>query len=209
VALARWATAERERDRDAIVRTIHAMRRLAREQGRRLAGRGVLGSPDDVFYLTADELFAEPSDAAGTVLRRRAERERLAALRLPIAFVAPWEPEPDAAPLRAGDGLTGVPAAAGRATGAVRVVTPDTAHLLEPGEVMVTQVTDVGYTPLFGHAAALVTDIGGTMSHAAVVAREFGIPAVTDTAAGTVRLMDGMIVEVDGSAGTVVVVSLP
>ena len=79
----------------------------------------------------------------------------------------------------------------------------------EPGEVMVTQVTDVGYTPLFGHAAAVVTDIGGTMSHAAVVAREFGIPAVTDTAAGTARLVDGMVVEVDGSAGTVVVVSLP
>jgi phosphoenolpyruvate synthase/pyruvate phosphate dikinase len=72
---------------------------------------------------------------------------------------------------------------------------------------MVTQVTDVGYTPLFGHAAAVVTDIGGTMSHAAVVAREFGIPAVTDTGDGTARLVDGMIVEVDGSAGTVTVVA--
>jgi nucleoside-diphosphate-sugar epimerase/phosphohistidine swiveling domain-containing protein len=207
VALARWATAERERDRDAIVRTIHVMRRLAREQGRRLAERTAISSADDVFYLTADELFAPPPDAPGTVLRRRAERDRLAALRMPIAFVAPWEPEPDAAPVRAGDVLTGVPAAAGRARGTVRVVAPETAHRLEPGEVMVTQVTDVGYTPLFGHAAAIVTDIGGTMSHAAVVAREFGIPAVTDTADGTARLADGMVVEVDGSAGTVTVVA--
>jgi phosphoenolpyruvate-protein kinase (PTS system EI component) len=55
----------------------------------------------------------------------------------------------------------------------------------------------------------VVTDIGGTMSHAAVVAREFGIPAVTDTATGTARLVDGMMVEVDGSVGTVVVLSLP
>jgi len=207
VALARWATAERERDRDAIVRTIHTMRRLAREQGRRLAARGILSSPGDVFYLTADELFAPPPAAAETVLRRRAERDRLAALRMPIAFVAPWEPEPDAAPVKHGDVLRGVAAAAGTATGTVRVVTPETAHLLEPGEVMVTHVTDVGYTPLFGHAAAVVTDIGGTMSHAAVVAREFGIPAVTDTADGTARLTDGTVVEVDGSAGTVRVVA--
>lgn len=207
VALARWATAERERDRDAIVRTINVMRRIAREQGRRLAEGGILGSADDVFYLTAEELFAPPADASETVLRRRAERERLAGLRLPIAFVAPWEPEPEAAPVKSGEVLSGVPAAAGTARGTVRVVTPETAHLLEPGEVMVTQVTDVGYTPLFGHAAAVVTDIGGTMSHAAVVAREFGIPAVTDTADGTARLADGMFVEVDGSSGMVTVLA--
>jgi phosphohistidine swiveling domain-containing protein len=209
VALARWATAERERDRDALVRTIGVMRRLAREQGRRLAQRGILTTPEDVFYLTADELFAPAPHARDTVLRRRGERERLAAIRMPVAFLAPWEPEPEAIPLAAGETLTGVPAAGGRARGPVRIVTPDTADLLEPGEVFVAQVTDVGYTPLFGHAAAVVTDIGGTMSHAAVVAREFGIPAVTDTANGTARLVDGMIVEVDGSAGTVVVVAVP
>jgi phosphoenolpyruvate synthase/pyruvate phosphate dikinase len=159
--------------------------------------------------VTADELFAPGPDAAATVARRRSERERLAAIRLPVAFVAPWEPEPEAVRLAEGETLTGVPAAAGKARGAVRIVTPETADRLEPGEIFVTQVTDVGYTPLFGHAAAVVTDIGGTMSHAAVVAREFGIPAVTDTATGTARLMDGMVVEVDGSAGTVVVLSLP
>jgi phosphohistidine swiveling domain-containing protein len=209
VALARWATAERERDRDALVRTINVMRRLAREQGRRLARREILGSPDDVFYLTAEELFAPPATARDTVARRRGERDRLAAIRMPVAFVAPWEPEPDAVPLAPGETLTGVPAAGGKARGPVRIVTPETADRLEPGEVFVTQVTDVGYTPLFGHAAAVVTDIGGTMSHAAVVAREFGIPAVTDTANGTVRLVDGMIVEVDGTAGTVAVVAVP
>ncbi|MEW6475015.1 MAG: NAD-dependent epimerase/dehydratase family protein [Actinomycetota bacterium] len=209
VALARWATAERERDRDALVRTIHVMRRLAREQGRRLVSSGVLGSVDDVFYLTYDELFAPPTDARDRVTRRRAERERLAAIRMPVAFIAPWEPEPEFKALAAGETLTGVPASGGKARGPVRIVTPETADLLEPGEVFVTQVTDVGYTPLFGHAAAVVTDIGGTMSHAAVVAREFGIPAVTDTATGTARLVDGMIVEVDGSAGTVEVLSVP
>jgi phosphohistidine swiveling domain-containing protein len=210
VALARWATAERERDRDALVRTIHVMRRLAREQGRRLTERGVLASPDDVFYLTAGQLFAPgTADTTATIARRRAERERLAAIRLPVAFVAPWAPAPEAKALQQGDVLTGVPAAGGKARGPVRIVTPETAHLLEPGEVFVSQVTDVGYTPLFGHAAAVITDIGGQMSHAAVVAREFGIPAVTDTANGTACLADGMIVEVDGTTGTVEVIAVP
>lgn len=209
VALARWATAERERDRDALVRTINVMRRLAREQGHRLARHGVLTGPDDVFYLTAGELFTPGADAGETVARRRADRERLAAIRMPVAFVAPWEPEPEPTALAAGEVLTGVPASPGKARGPVRVVTPDTAALLEPGEVCVAQVTDVGYTPLFGYAAAVITDIGGTMSHAAVVAREFGIPAVTDTANATARLVNGTVVEVDGTAGTVVVVGTP
>ncbi|HEY3604450.1 MAG TPA: NAD-dependent epimerase/dehydratase family protein [Sporichthyaceae bacterium] len=209
VALARWATAERERDRDALVRVIGVMRAIAREQGRRLAAAGVLADPADVFYLTYDELFAPDPDARPVVTRRRAERERLAAVRLPIAFVAPWEPEPAVSTLAVGDRLTGVAAAGGKARGRVRIVTPDTADELEPGEVFVAQVTDVGYTPLFGHAAAVITDIGGTLSHAAVVAREFGIPAVCDTANATVRLVDGMEVEVDGTAGTVVVLSAP
>lgn len=209
IALAQWATGERERDRDALVRVIGVMRSIAREQGRRLAATGVLTEPGDVFYLTYDELFAPGADAKAVVVRRRAERERLAAIRLPIAFVAPWEPEPDAAVLAVGERLAGVAAAGGKTRGVVRIVTPETAHLLEPGEVMVTQVTDVGYTPLFGHAAAVVTDIGGTLSHAAVVAREFGIPAVCDTANATARLVDGMEVEVDGTTGTVVVLSAP
>ncbi|GAA0617057.1 sugar epimerase family protein [Sporichthya brevicatena] len=209
VKLARWATGERERDRDALVRVIHLMRSIAREQGRRLTSAGVLNSSADVFYLTFDELFAPGADAKETVARRRAERERLASIRLPIAFVAPWEPEPATTALGVGDQLSGVAAAPGKARGVVRVVTPETAHLVEPGEVMVTAVTDVGYTPLFGHAAAVVTDIGGLLSHAAVVAREFGIPAVCDTATATARLVDGMEVEVDGTAGTVTVLATP
>lgn len=209
VALAQWATGERERDRDALVRIIGVMRKVAREQGKRLAARDVIAEPGDVFYLTYDELFAPPADARDVIARRQAERERLRATRMPIAFVAPWEPEAVAPALAVGESLAGVAAAGGKARGIVRIVTPDTAHLLEPDEVMVTQVTDVGYTPLFGHAAAVVTDIGGTLSHAAVVAREFGIPAVCDTAVATARLVDGMEVEVDGTTGSVTVLALP
>ncbi len=77
---------------------------------------------------------------------------------------------------------------------------------LEPGEILVTSVTDTGWTPFFGVAAAVVTDIGGLMSHASIVAREFGIPAVVGATGATERLRDGQLVEVDGTAGTITVV---
>jgi phosphohistidine swiveling domain-containing protein len=161
---------------------------------------------DDAFYLTFDELFSPPSDAAETVGRRRRDRSRLSALRMPAVFSGTWAPE-EQATVRAlpGERIEGAGASPGRAKGTVRIVTAETAHELEPGEVLVARVTDVGYTPVFANAAAVVTDVGGIMSHAAVVAREFAIPAVTDTATATARLGDGMLVEIDGTAGTVTV----
>jgi phosphohistidine swiveling domain-containing protein len=203
---ARRVTGERERNRDRVVRAIWVTRRLVREQGRRLADACLIEGPDDVFYLTALELFAPGSDARSVIARRRDERARLGGIRLPVVFTAPWKPEPTLEQLTCGEELLGVPASPGRARGAVRVVTSETVDQIEPGEVLVSHVTDVGYTPMFGYAAAVVTDIGGLMSHAAVVAREFGVPAVVDTADATTRLADGMTVDVDGSRGTITVI---
>ena len=76
---------------------------------------------------------------------------------------------------------------------------------LEPGEILVARVTDTGWTPFFGTAAAVVTDIGGSMSHATIVAREFGIPAVVGTKCGSQVLTDGQLVEVNGATGVVTV----
>jgi phosphoenolpyruvate synthase/pyruvate phosphate dikinase len=88
------------------------------------------------------------------------------------------------------------------ARGTVRILShPD--DDFEPGEVLVANVTDTGWTPFFGCAAAIVTNVGGPMSHAAIVAREFGIPAVVNTMTATQRLRNGQLVEVDGTAGTV------
>ena len=156
---------------------------------------------------TADELFDPPPGTPAVGERRRAERVRLAALALPVAFTAPWQPVQMRPVLNRGDRLTGIGASPGTARGLARVVTPETVDDLQPGEVLVAHVTDVGYTPMFGHAAAVVTDIGGLMSHAAVVAREFGIPAVVDTAEATRRMADGMVLEVDGATGVVTVIS--
>jgi pyruvate,water dikinase len=77
------------------------------------------------------------------------------------------------------------------------------ANKLQPGDILVTETTAPPWTPLFGTAAAVVTDAGGILSHCAVVAREYGIPAVVGTGLATATLRDGQLVEVDGDAGVV------
>jgi len=195
----------RERARDAVVRVTHGLRLAVREHGQRLTRDGHLDDPGDVFHLTLDELFV-PSGQAVLVPRRRSERERLAKLRLPNTFSGSWEPVPERS---AGSGpvrLQGLGASLGVARGPVRVLLGADDHL-EPGEVLVAHVTDVGWTPLFGGAAAVVTDVGGALSHAAVVAREYGIPCVVSTQEATSLLVTGQLVEVDGGAGTVTTVT--
>jgi len=105
--------------------------------------------------------------------------------------------------------LAGTPASAGTATGTVRVILDPVGAHLEPGEILVAPSTDPGWTPLFMTAGALVMEMGGVISHGAVVAREYGIPAVVGVPDATTRLRTGETVTVDGSAGTVRQVDSP
>jgi phosphohistidine swiveling domain-containing protein len=107
-----------------------------------------------------------------------------------------------------GDAITGFPGVPGIIEGVARVVsTVEEAEALLPGEILVTTVTNVGWTPLFPRAAAVVTDIGAPLSHAAIVARELGIPAVVGCGNATTRLKTGDQVRVDGGKGTVTVLT--
>src|SRR5206468_11308567 len=100
--------------------------------------------------------------------------------------------------------VSGSPASAGRATGTVRVVRgPDEFDQLQPGEILVAPLTAPAWTPLFTRAAAVVTDVGSAASHASIIAREYGIPAVVGCGDATARLSTGMHVTVDGSTGNV------
>ena len=201
---------DREVRRDRMVRAIWLLRRLLRELGRRLVDSGVLETADDVFYLLVDELDALPADASGLVARRRAEQHRLAGFAPPALFSGNWQAATSLATVLApGEKLTGVGVCAGRVRGRVRIVRPESIDDLQPGEILVAEVTDVGYTAAFSYAAAVVTELGGPMSHAAVVAREFGIPCVVDVAAATRRLPSGALVEVDGGSGEIHVVEHP
>lgn len=200
---------EREIRRDKMVRANWVLRALLRECGRRLADAGVLDGADDVFYLLVDEIDALPADVANLVARRRDERRRLAGVVPPTVFSGSWQPVATSSPeLAGGDTLRGVGVCGGRVRGRVRIVRPETIDDLQPGEILVAEVTDVGYTAAFCYAAAVVTELGGPMSHAAVVAREFGFPCVVDAQGATRSLPQGALVEVDGTTGEIRVLEL-
>lgn len=198
------AVRRRERSKDVAIRGTHMLRLALREVGRRQVDAGVFDEVGDVFYLVPEEIAA-PALFAERISARRAERNRLAALHLPSMFTLRWEP------LNAGGGagasrevLRGVGASPGVVRGPVRVVhSSDEIGEIRPDTVLVVRVTDVGWTPLFGCVAAVVTDVGGLHSHAAIVAREFGVPCVVGTERATLDLRDGVVVEVDGTNGTV------
>ncbi len=203
---------DREVRRDKMVRANWVLRGLLREYGRRLVDAGVFTAPDDVFFLLVDELQETEllgPDVPALVARRRAEQRRLVGVVPPTMFSGSWQPSSTSAPaLVGGDTLRGVGVCGGRVRGRVRIVRPDTIDDLQPGEILVAEVTDVGYTAAFCYAAAVVTELGGPMSHAAVVAREFGFPCVVDVQGATRSLPQGALVEVDGAAGEIRVLEL-
>lgn len=195
---------DREIRRDKVVRANWVLRNLMREYGRRLVEAEILDTADDVFYLLVDELDALPADVGAVVARRRAEQRRLAAVVPPTVFSGTWQPTtttPTA--LTSGETLRGVGVCGAKVRGRVRIVRPETIDDLQPGEILVAEVTDVGYTAAFCYAAAVVTELGGPMSHAAVVAREFGFPCVVDVQGATKALPPGALVEVDGATGEI------
>jgi pyruvate,water dikinase len=182
---------------------VDVARAAARRAGELLAERGDLVAPDDVFLLTEEELL-EGSDPY-PVDERRAQREAHLAVVLPSG----WRGRPDvSAPAarttqRQGLRLDGIGASGGVAEARVRVVLDASTAEMEPGEILVAPYTDPSWGPIMFTAAGLVVDIGGELSHAAVVARELGVPCVMSTGDGTRQLRDGDLCRVDGDAGTV------
>ena len=103
-----------------------------------------------------------------------------------------------------GDTLKGSGASAGKVRARACVMRgPEDFSRMQPGDIIVAVITTPAWTPLFARAAAVVTDIGGPLSHSSIVAREYGIPAVLGTGAATHRIQDGQMITVDGNAGTV------
>jgi pyruvate,water dikinase len=161
-----------------------------------------------VFFLDLREVRAAlaGADHRARVAGRREEYAReLRRRHVPRVLLSDGtEPEALAAPGPAPDGaLVGTPASAGTATAPARVVLDPVGAHLEPGEVLVAPSTDPGWTPLFLTAGALVMEMGGANSHGAVVAREYGIPAVVGVANATSLITTGQQLTVDGSRGLI------
>ncbi|MDD3827089.1 MAG: PEP-utilizing enzyme [Anaerolineae bacterium] len=181
------------------------------------------GLGDDVFLLTIDEvldLLAGNDAATAHVPTRREAYARYRALPpYPMIIRGPFDPFEWAAdpnrrydiydraastPVSTSNTLRGFAGAVGEVEGRVRVLDgPEQGDRLQPGEILVAVTTNVGWTPLFPRAAAVVTDVGAPLSHAAIVARELGIPAVVGCGSATTRLRTGDRVRVDGGRGVV------
>ncbi|TXK39543.1 PEP/pyruvate-binding domain-containing protein [Nonomuraea sp. C10] len=191
------------------VKAIAGVRASLLEVGGHLVGEGVLDSAQDVFFLDFAELEAavagEGGDVRETVAARRAVHERERRRRHVPRVMLSDGTEPEAAMAGAAPegAITGTPASSGTVTGTARVVLDPVGAQLEPGEILVCPSTDPGWTPLFLTAGGLVMEMGGAMSHGAVVAREYGIPAVVGVPDATHRIASGAQVTVNGAVGTV------
>jgi pyruvate,water dikinase len=181
------------------------------EAGRRLAQSGVLAEPHDIFHLKLDEVRqlsgpASLSPEQQSKLRQLVrDRRRKRAEFGEAPLISPATLYPGLARPAPNALVSGTPGGGGRATGLVRVIRqPSEFGDVQPGEVLVCPYTNPSWTPLFQLAAAVVADSGSFGSHAAIVAREYGIPAVMGTGNGTQVLHDGLPVTVDGLRGDVV-----
>ena len=209
----------RELPKYQLVLGLAEVRRQLAHVGAVLAADGKLESPDDIFFLDFGEArqalgggsakgASPPRKLHGLVLERRAAyASELGRRHIPRVLLSDGtEPEVlHAAGAAMADGaLSGSPASAGSVTAPARVILDPVGAHLEPGEILVAPSTDPGWTPLFLTAGGLVMEMGGPNSHGAVVAREYGIPAVVGVPDATARLATGQRITVDGGAGTVV-----
>ncbi|HLO18136.1 MAG TPA: PEP-utilizing enzyme, partial [Anaerolineales bacterium] len=192
------------------------IRRMLGELGNRFAANGALENAEDIYWLVEDEVdelasLLEQSeilhDYSGMASARKAEwREQMKLVPPAVlpeksgwAKLIPWSRQNES-----GSVIKGLGASAGKVTASACVMFgPEDFSRMKPGDVLVAVTTTPAWTPLFTMASAVVTDIGGPLSHSSIVAREYGIPAVLATGNGTRRIQDGQTLTVDGSAGTV------
>jgi pyruvate,water dikinase len=198
------------------------VRELCLKLGARLVRHGVVDRPEDVFFLYISELrdaLATPSPRQDVVQERRAAMEAASRIVPPFHLGEPTPANPDpffvaivdkmlgllpVEPSSDPSVITGVPASPGSVQGTAKVVRSLVeASKLQQGDIMVCEMTVPPWVPLFATVSAVVADSGGILSHCAIVAREFGLPAVVGTRVGTETIRDGMTITVDGTRGMV------
>ncbi|MEO7818626.1 MAG: PEP-utilizing enzyme [Actinomycetota bacterium] len=215
VALARSVGPLTEDHNYWIDRQLHSkMRSLVWRVGKRMMLEQIIGEPDDIFFLHHGEVSAALKDGANRktdVEARRASFKVHESLSPPATVGAAPMKEETADRFSTGRAesddpslIKGSAASAGKASGPARVVLSNADFAkVGAGDILICPSSNPSYVPLFGIIGGLVTDTGGVTSHAAVVAREFGVPAVVGTRKGTKTFLDGDLIEVDGSKGEV------
>ncbi|XP_022658466.1 uncharacterized protein LOC111249185 isoform X2 [Varroa destructor] len=208
---AQYAIYAREVGKSCLVKCIHQIRLALRRLGQQLQAEGRIPDAQLVFFLTVDEAYRlittrNPSLLSRTIRRRRLH-EQLDKLKVKV--ISSGIPKPiglDVVSIPKGaTSLPGMPVSEGVVVGVARIVThfQTEAHLICKGDILVTRATDTGWTPYFPLLAGVVTEIGGTLSHGAVVAREYGLPAVAGVLGATEFFQSGEIITLDGIKGLV------
>lgn len=203
-------TRERDTMHFELTRLFPPFRRALLELGSRWQKRDLLAQPDDIFFLTLDEMeevVALPRPVQAIVGERRAEFEQNAQRAAPPILRDGVAVQIQGAPSTPQEGqLRGVAGSPGIVSGIVRVIRgPHEFEKLKRGEILVAPLTNPVWTPLFAIAGGIITQVGGILSHGAIVAREYGIPAVMAVHDATRHLRDGQRVTVNGDKGTVIV----
>jgi len=201
----------RDNNRSYVAKFLFPMRLLCVEFGRRWAARGWLAHPDDLFFLTLYEIgdiirtgdpFIRGRDLITITSARRTAFDYWHTIEAPAALGPGGVPLSDPQP--PGPYLQGLPASSGRVRGIARLVgSVNEATSLAPGEILVAQGADPGWTPVFPLAGGLVLETGGLLSHGAIIAREYGIPAVINVPGVLSLIKDGQMIEIDGANGRV------
>jgi rifampicin phosphotransferase len=204
------AAAHREMGKSVLVKVIGITRYVALAVGRRMADAGLIAAPGDVFHLSWLDLEAFLTGRPDThgLQRLVADRKELRQAHLqmePPDVIIDDKPVKKAPPpVATGHLLVGTGVASGQAAGPARVVRhPAEGSRLQPGDVLVAPSTDPAWTPLFLRASAVVMEVGGYLSHGAIVAREYGLPAVANVPGLLAAVADGEALTVDGDAGKV------
>ncbi len=201
----------REANRHHLMYYSTAIRSLLMRLGELLVAEGRLDQRDDIFFISLEErtafLTGHTTDWKAIIKDRHMERARNEAIPVPDT-IRDWESMNE--PMRISTQadrprqLTGMPISAGSAIGPIRMVRSamDWSNVT-PGDILVVPVIDPGLAPLFGIAGGLIAEMGGTLSHGAIIAREYGLPTVANVEGAMTRLSDGRHVELDAGSGTI------
>lgn len=210
----KWAYL-RESSKNEAVRLFAGFRRIFLELGQRLRQEGILAERDDIFFLEIAEV--EPVaqgradfDVRQRIAQRRTEYEWNKAQSPPAVVVGRYDPQKHVGSSLDGNltVLEGIAVSPGVVTGKARVIThPGDGQHVEPGEILVAPITNPGWTPYLLPAAGVVTDLGGVLSHGAIIAREYGLPAVVNVGPASKIIRTGQTIRVDGDTGTVTILT--
>jgi pyruvate,water dikinase len=206
-------TRNRENWKNEAVRLFAVFRRIFLELGGRLQEQGILAHREDIFFLEVTEVEPVARGRAGfdvkeRIAQRRAEYEWNMAQTPPPVVVGRYDPQKHVASRIDAHVkvLQGIAVSPGAVTGKARVIThPNNGQHVEPGEILVAPVTNPAWTPYFLPAAGAVMDMGGVLSHGAIIAREYGLPAVVNVGPACQIIRTGQTIRVDGDRGTVTI----